>query len=173
MYDLLASTGLRDLIEYGRAVHAELAAIIDAARRGVAVEGTTMYVTTFPCHHCARHIVASGIRRVVYIYPYAKSLARMLHGDALEVEPGQEGTSKVAFEPFLGVAPRSYSNFFTMPIRKRADGSRVEPHDPSRTPRLIEESQLGVWEVNAYLQRERYAVRDATFLAPDTEQEEP
>lgn len=168
MYRLLSSTGLRDLIEYGRAVHGEMSAITDAARRGVPVQGTTMYVTTFPCHHCARHIVAAGIRRVVYIYPYAKSLAGMLHGDAIEVQPGRE-VDKVAFEPFLGVAPRGYSNFFTMPVRKE-DGRRVAPLDPDRTPRLIEEERTGVWNVNAYIQRERYAVRDGeSFLsAPPT-----
>lgn len=165
MYRLLSKTGLRDLIEYGRAVHAEMSAITDAASRGVGIHGSTMYVTTFPCHHCARHIVASGIRRVVYIYPYAKSLARMLHGDAVEVQPRGK-TDKVAFEPFLGVAPRSYSNFFTMSLRKTPDGRRVPPVDPSRTPRLIEEERTGVWNVNAYIQRERYAVTDGeSFLA--------
>jgi deoxycytidylate deaminase len=165
MYDLLADTGLRDLIEYGRAVHAELAAIADAASRGVSIAGATMFVTTFPCHHCAGHVVAAGIRRLVYIYPYAKSLARILHGDAIAVEPDGPETQKVRFEPFLGVAPRQYSNFFTMPERKR-NARTVPPLDPDRTPRLIEEERAGVWNVNAYIQRERYAVRDGEdFLA--------
>jgi len=166
MYELLATTGLRDLIEYGRAVHAELAAIADAALRGVPILGTTMYVTTFPCHHCARHIVAAGIRRVVYIYPYAKSLAHSLHGDAVVVEPQDSDGVKVSFEPFLGVAPRQYSNFFTMGRRKDSRGRRVEPLDPNRTPRLVEEERTGVWNVDAYIQRERYAARDSeSFLA--------
>lgn len=161
MYRLLQVTGLRDLIEYGRAVHAELAAIADAARRGVAVAGTTMYVTTFPCHHCTRHVVASGVRRVVYIYPYAKSLAATLHADAISVEPTPSTTAKVRFEPFLGVAPRQYVNFFTMPQRKTPDGRSVPVEEPNRTPRLVEEERTGSWNVNAYIMRERYAVVEA------------
>ena len=52
-----------DVIEYGRTVHAEMAAITDAARRGASVRNTTMYSTTFSCHDCAKHIVAAGIER--------------------------------------------------------------------------------------------------------------
>ncbi|MDN3612645.1 hypothetical protein QWZ16_23945 [Vibrio ostreicida] len=29
-------------------------------------------VRLFPCHNCAKHIVASGIKRVVYVEPYPK-----------------------------------------------------------------------------------------------------
>jgi deoxycytidylate deaminase len=41
---------LMDIIEYGRMIHAEMAAISDAARSGRSVKGSTMYCTTFPCH---------------------------------------------------------------------------------------------------------------------------
>ena len=68
-----------DLIEFSRTVHAEMAAIVDAARRGVSVQDCNLYTTTFPCHECAKHIVAAGIRRVVYIEPYPKSQALSLH----------------------------------------------------------------------------------------------
>jgi deoxycytidylate deaminase len=54
------SSMIRNVIEFGRAVHAEMAAITEAARRGVSIAGCTMYATTFPCHLCARHIVAAG-----------------------------------------------------------------------------------------------------------------
>jgi cytidine deaminase len=52
---------IMNIIEFGRTVHAEMAALIDALRRGVNIKGSTLYVTTFPCHECARHIVAAGI----------------------------------------------------------------------------------------------------------------
>lgn len=61
VYAALSSTRVRDLIEFGRAVHAEQAAIAAAAHAGVSVQGGTLYVTTFPCHLCARLIVAAGI----------------------------------------------------------------------------------------------------------------
>ena len=66
-------TTLDDLLEFGRMVHAEMAALMDAARRGISVKGCLMYVTTFPCHMCARHIIAAGIQKVIYIEPYPKS----------------------------------------------------------------------------------------------------
>ena len=111
-------------LEFGRAVHAEMAAIVDAARRGVPVRDCTLYTTTFPCHECARHIIAAGLRRVVYIEPYAKSLAAHLHEDAISVDSAIEIEGMVSFEPFVGVAPRRYNELFTMlEDRKTADGS--------------------------------------------------
>lgn len=94
-----------NLTEFQRPVHAEMMAITDAARRGISIEGCTLYSSTFPCHGCARHIVASGIARVVFIEPYAKSLARNLHDDAIQIESGAHTNEKVRFETFLGLAP--------------------------------------------------------------------
>jgi deoxycytidylate deaminase len=110
------------LTEFQRPVHAEMSALIDAARRGVAVQDATLYSTTFPCHGCARHIVAAGIRRVVYIEPYAKSLARTLHSDSLSVDQQRPDVTKVRFEPFVGLAPRRYLDCFAMGTRKDKQG---------------------------------------------------
>jgi deoxycytidylate deaminase len=44
----LRSAGLKDLTEFGRAVHAEMSALLDADRRGVIVQGATLHTTTFP-----------------------------------------------------------------------------------------------------------------------------
>ena len=60
-------------IDYVRAVHAEMAAITDAVRHGISTDACALYTTTFPCHDCAKHIIAAGITRVVYIEPYAKA----------------------------------------------------------------------------------------------------
>lgn len=49
-----------------RAIHAEANVIALAARHGIAIEGTWLYVTHFPCHKCAQLIVASGIVGVMY-----------------------------------------------------------------------------------------------------------
>lgn len=45
--------------------HAERNAIYEAARRGVALEGCTMYVQLMPCVDCARGVIQSGIREIV------------------------------------------------------------------------------------------------------------
>jgi deoxycytidylate deaminase len=72
-----------DALEYGRIVHAEMGALADAARLGHMVKDGTLYCTTFPCHMCAKHIVAAGIEKVVFLEPYPKSLASDLHSDSI------------------------------------------------------------------------------------------
>jgi len=51
-------------------VHAEQNAIADAAKRGVSVEGATIYITHFPCINCAKILAASGIRTVKFLHDY-------------------------------------------------------------------------------------------------------
>lgn len=46
-------------------VHAEVNAILHAARTGVVLEGCTLYCTWPPCCHCASAIIQAGIRQVV------------------------------------------------------------------------------------------------------------
>jgi deoxycytidylate deaminase len=162
----IAKTDLDNLIEFIRAVHAEMAAIIDAARRGISVQGCTLYVTTFPCHHCARHVVAAGIKRVVYVAPYPKSMAEELHGDSLVVTSNamlhgaaaDEGNRRVRFEPFVGVSPARYMQMFLAPARKDPSGALVEWSAKVAEPRLsdLEPEELRM-DVLPYLLRERTA----------------
>ncbi|EMI54679.1 anti-phage dCTP deaminase, partial [Rhodopirellula sallentina] len=102
---ILSSSRLADLTEFGRMVHAEMEAILSCGRLGIATTGTTLYSTTFPCHNCAKHIVAAGIGRVVYVEPYPKSRALDLHDDSISVNSAGEA-NKVGFEPFVGIGPR-------------------------------------------------------------------
>jgi cytidine deaminase len=151
-----------DLIEFSRAVHAEMAALMDAARRGIPVQNDVLYVTTFPCHHCARHIVAAGIKRVVYVAPYAKSLAARLHRDSIIVDPHPRNAKqrRVSFEPFVGVGPPRYLELFEMPTRKRPCDGLVATFEPKRAiPRLREiEPVEMIPEVLPYIHRELNAV---------------
>lgn len=119
------------LIEFSRAVHAEMDAIISAARTGASTVGARLFVTTFPCHYCARHIVSAGIDEVQFIEPYPKSQALELHADSIAVtahewrvpslqpllqrgenQQGSLPAAKVLFRPFTGVAPRLYKRAF-------------------------------------------------------------
>jgi deoxycytidylate deaminase len=117
----LATARLFDVIEYFRSVHAEMAALIDAARRGISVKGCTMYATTFPCHECAKHIVAAGIPRVVYIEPYPKSRALELFDDAIVLDERASGDVRTTFESFVGIAPRKFADLFELGAIKRKD----------------------------------------------------
>lgn len=51
-------------------VHAEQNAVADAARRGVRLDGASVYVSHFPCINCAKILAAAGIREVVYHFDY-------------------------------------------------------------------------------------------------------
>lgn len=48
------------------AVHAEQNAIAQAAKLGIVLEGATLYCTHQPCVICAKMIINSGIKRIVY-----------------------------------------------------------------------------------------------------------
>ena len=51
-------------------IHAEMNAIIWAARKGISIEGATIYVTLEPCSECSKNLIASGIKRISYAKPY-------------------------------------------------------------------------------------------------------
>lgn len=116
----LASARIFNLIEFGRTVHAEMAAITDASRRGVSTQDATIYVTTFPCHECARNIVAAGITRLVFVEPYAKSMTKELYDMSIlnRTDKSDPPDSKVTFEPFLGISPRRFDELFSTTARK-------------------------------------------------------
>lgn len=119
--DLLGG-GLGDLTEFGRAVHAEMNALLDAGRRGVPIAGCILYPTTFPCHNCARHLIGAGISRLVFIEPYEKSRAQHLHRESVRIAEStaeDDDDDRVVFEPFVGVAPRRYLEMFDALGRER------------------------------------------------------
>ncbi len=51
--------------------HAETGVISRAARQGIKLDGSVMYTTTFPCINCAKVIVGSGIKEIVFWEDYA------------------------------------------------------------------------------------------------------
>ncbi len=126
---------IMDLLEFGRIVHAEMSALSDAARKGVPVQHGTLYCTTFPCHMCAKHIVASGIDRVVYLEPYQKSYAFDLHSDAISVDAEEIG--KAVFKTFIGISPFRYRDLFERrKKRKNDDGEFQEWYEGKPLPNL-------------------------------------
>ncbi|PKP91970.1 MAG: deoxycytidylate deaminase [Alphaproteobacteria bacterium HGW-Alphaproteobacteria-14] len=113
----LSGAAVMELTEYGRVVHAEMCAICDAARLGRSVKGAVLYCTTFPCHNCTKHLLAAGISRVVYMEPYPKSKAKVLHQNEIEIE--RTIPSRVSFMPFLGISPLRYRDIFEKGKRKK------------------------------------------------------
>ncbi len=62
------ASGTRAEICY--AAHAEQNAILQAAKKGISIDGATLYCTHQPCSMCAKMIINAGIRRVVYRHGY-------------------------------------------------------------------------------------------------------
>lgn len=115
----------KSLIEYSRAIHAEMDAIVSLARQSNSSSiGKTLYCTTYPCHSCARHIVASGIERVVYIEPYEKSLAMDLHSDSI-CHIDNPSKDKLLLQNFEGTAPNRYAEFFIYNKNRKDDYGNV------------------------------------------------
>jgi deoxycytidylate deaminase len=137
----LTKTPIRNLIEYSRSIHAEMEAIVSAARTGkVGIVGGSLYTTTFPCHNCARHIVAAGIENVYYIEPYSKSLALELHSDSISTKLGipatqnREGRKMVSFLQYEGVGPESMLKLFQNGVERKVGGKLIEGSKKTASP---------------------------------------
>ncbi|MND81535.1 hypothetical protein D3C80_733360 [compost metagenome] len=146
--------GIKDLIEYSRAIHAEMDALFSAAREGISPVGGTLYCTTYPCHSCARHLVTAGVSKVYFIEPYVKSLATELHYDSIGTVPLPSGAlpsaqKEMLVVPFTGVGPRMYEDFFSVRGKLKGPGGvyqRPADNVPSYAVRLL---QLGTVEESA------------------------
>lgn len=159
----LRKTEVGRLLEFSRAVHAEMDALLSAGRQGTSTIGTRMFVTTFPCHYCARHIVAAGVDEVQFVEPYQKSKALSLHGDAITSDgtkwrppsevvnaavSGGDGHPPpfVLFRPFTGVAPRLYKRAFLKDRKLKDSKGTMEfgDSDASIRPELLRFSYVDV-----------------------------
>jgi len=128
--DLLSHKGeLKIITEYGRAVHAEMEAILSCCRNGITTKDCIMYVTLFSCHNCTKHLICAGIKKVIYVEHYPKSFAEKLHGDAIRIKNPNEcddEENKVSFEPFIGISGRRYFDFFSLDW---GSGNRIKRMD--------------------------------------------
>lgn len=76
--------------KYFYTTHSELNAILNY--RGGSLEGATMYVTLFPCNECAKAIIQSGIKRLIYDdnkyenTPSVVASRRMLKASGVKIE---------------------------------------------------------------------------------------
>jgi deoxycytidylate deaminase len=156
----MRKTSLFSITEFGSATHAEMEAILSCARRGVSTKDQILFTTTFPCHNCARHIINAGIKRVVYIEPYPKSKASALHNDAIDLGGESRlgnGTNKIPFVPFVGIAPRKYAEIFTVEpmygktIKRKPDDGSGMAINWERSGGILRSAMLPI----SYLQREQ------------------
>lgn len=154
-----------DIIEFGRMIHAEMSAISDAARNGSAIRDGILFCTTFPCHMCAKHIVASGIRKVVFLEPYPKSYAKKLHSDSITFEKSQ-ADRKVLFEPFLGISPRRYRDIFEKSKRKDSQGKPLDWYEGRPAPRVEDRSASYIEIEDAEILPRKFFVKKTRSAPP-------
>jgi len=71
-------------------IHAEMNAIIWAARKGISIEGATIYVTLEPCSECSKNLIASGIKRIVFLKEYehthSATVSKFLKDNGVSIE---------------------------------------------------------------------------------------
>lgn len=175
---ILRSGPLRGLTEYGRAVHAEMDALLTASRSGVGTRGSKMFVTTYPCHNCARHLIAAGVKEIVFVEPYPKSRALELHEkDIVESDRAEgEGDRRVRIVPHLGVGARRYLDYFSMHlssgvdlVRKGPDGNALEWKRSTASPRtpLFRRGHVGIERDVASM------LNSGRFTANTTDEDQP
>ena len=155
---IIEKSRVKDITEFGRSVHAEMEALLCCSRNGINMRGATLYCTTYPCHNCAKHIVAAGIQRVVYIEPHHKSQAIKLHPDSI-CSGINCSSEKVQFQPFIGVGPRRFFDLFSTklssgyPIKRKNENGSIIDWDPGNA-----ELRMQLLPVS-YIHREEAAVR--------------
>lgn len=65
-----------------RTIHAEQNAIVQAALHGIDVRGATCYVTSAPCVHCSKILIAAGVERIVYADSYPDEAGKQMVREA-------------------------------------------------------------------------------------------
>ena len=88
--------------KYPYVVHAELNAILNANGRDL--RGSRVYVALFPCNECAKAIIQSGVKDVIYLSDkYADSMAtlaskRMLDAAGVSYRPLETGLGSITLD---------------------------------------------------------------------------
>lgn len=89
------------ILDICRAIHAEEAAILEAGMVGIPLKDKILYTTTFPCLLCAKEIIKTEIRKVIYLESYpSKESFNMLR------------ECNVDLHKYEGVFPRSFYKLF-------------------------------------------------------------
>jgi dCMP deaminase len=71
-------------------IHAEMNAIIWAARKGISIENASIFVTLEPCSECSKNLIASGIKRIVYAKEYehthSATISKFIKDNGVSIE---------------------------------------------------------------------------------------
>lgn len=92
-------------------IHAEMNALMFAAKNGIKVDGCVMYVTHQPCDECLKNIMQSGIKKVIYLRKYGKSSNDSIMRGMIDVEqynPADDPSSQDDLDTRIDELKRAY-----------------------------------------------------------------
>lgn len=148
----LKSSRVKRLLEFSRSIHAEMDAILAVARENIpGLKGSTLYCTTYPCHNCAKHIVGAGIKRVVFLEPYEKSMARKLHTDSIAGRDQDRSSKRLFIDSFTGTNPKRFNDFFSAHIERKTEKGIFRDNDRMRFT-LTPVGAISITEMTARLE---------------------
>lgn len=112
------STFFKESLDFHPCTHAEIAAIIDAAKLGISVRDASLYTTTFPCHLCAKEIINAGFSKVIYLEAYPKSKNKELYPKLIDFDPTYS-SSLLPFSFYSGVGPKRFMYVYSTKNKKK------------------------------------------------------
>ncbi|HDV5711125.1 TPA: hypothetical protein RJD49_002849 [Legionella pneumophila] len=152
---------IQDTLDFHPCTHAEIAAIIDAAKIGVSVRGATLYTTTFPCHLCAKEIINSGINRVVYLEAYPKSKNKELYPNLVDFEPKNK-TDLIPFDFYYGIGPKRF--IYAYSLKNKSNNDCYPPLMRYEIPKYYEKKENDIIEYVKSILEEKNNVGSLIFL---------
>ena len=89
------------ILDLCRALHAEENAILTAGKYGLPLNSTVLYTTTYPCNDCAKKIIRSQIKKVIYLEPYPVQQAMKALEESGIITQRYEGVNPNSFNKYL------------------------------------------------------------------------
>ncbi|GKT02865.1 ComE operon protein 2 [Furfurilactobacillus entadae] len=89
-----------------RTIHAEMNAVLQCAKFGIATAGAEIYVTDFPCLQCTKMLLQAGITKINYLRnyhndPYAMHLVALKQIEVTQVRLPEDGLTDFHVSDFL------------------------------------------------------------------------
>lgn len=103
--------------KYGfcRASHAEANAVAQAARHGISIAGSSLYVTLEPCYTCIKLLATARVRRVLFELRYDTNRTMMIEELINEAGFAEYRQLIIPAETSQAVAVKLYHTTFTLP----------------------------------------------------------
>lgn len=98
-----------------RTIHAEMNAVLQCSKFGVATDGAEIYVTDFPCLQCTKMLLQTGIVKINYLRnynndPYAVALLKRKNVAVKQIKFTDEDLAKIDVKTLLKDGKQQFFN---------------------------------------------------------------